>query len=84
METWFTNPDKIGSYVLLLAAVVAFFRGWIVTGSTYDRVVKERDRYLEMSMRANELLGRASVSGVEIAKIAQTEIIKARAATGGE
>lgn len=84
METLFSDPSKVGAYAILLGVLAAFMAGKIIPISTHDRVVKERDRYLEMLTRANELLGRASVSGVEIAKVASvasTQIDIARIAT---
>jgi hypothetical protein len=80
METWFTDPSKIGAYVLLLGIVAGFFTGKLVPGTTHDRVVKERDLYLQMLTRQSELLSRASISGVEIAKIASDSVTAALAA----
>jgi hypothetical protein len=47
--------DKITLVTVLAAAVLAFIKGWIVPGPTHDRVVKERDKYLEAATRGMEL-----------------------------
>jgi hypothetical protein len=71
MEQWLNDPAKVGAYALLLGMVIAFFTGKLVPGPTHDRIVKERDRYLEVMTRQGELLGRASTAGVEVVKAVQ-------------
>lgn len=36
VEQWFSDPGKIGATVLLMTAIVAFYRGWVVPRWTYD------------------------------------------------
>lgn len=60
------NADRIGSYVLLLLTVVGFMRGWLVPGPTHNRVIIERDRYLEMATRGMELAKRAADVAVKV------------------
>lgn len=38
-----TDPTKIGVVMLLIAAVTAFFKEWVVPGNTYQRGLAERD-----------------------------------------
>lgn len=57
--------DKITLVSVLALAVLAFVRGWIVPGPTHDRVVKERDRYLEAATRGMELAQRTTTLMVE-------------------
>ena len=42
--TWLTQAGSIG---ILAAAVIAFLRSWVVPGSEYRRVCRERDQALE-------------------------------------
>ncbi len=51
--------SRAGSLGLLAAGVVAFLRGWIVSGASYERMREERDRALELVYRQAELAERA-------------------------
>lgn len=58
------SPSTIGAYAILIGLVIGFIKGWLVPGTTHDRVVAERDRYLEMATRGMELAQRvADVAG---------------------
>jgi hypothetical protein len=57
--------DKLTLVGLLFLAVVAFLMGWIVPGKTHDRVVKERDLYLEAATRGMELARRVTTVVME-------------------
>lgn len=74
LTKWFEDPTKVGVTILLMMAILAFIMEWVVPGKRYFRIVSERDRYLDMLIRSNELLGRATVSGVEIVKNVQQHI----------
>lgn len=43
LEEWLKDPSKIGATVLLVAAVTAFFREWIIPGVRYTRDLAEKD-----------------------------------------
>ena len=84
IESWFNDPAKVSAYAILLALVVSFVKGWIVPSITHNRVLeekdkleKERDNLLAMLVRSNDLTQRASLSSVEVTKIAREEIAKA-------
>jgi hypothetical protein len=49
----------------LITLVVSFMKGWIVPGPTHDRVVKERDQYLEAATRGMELAKRLTTVAIE-------------------
>jgi hypothetical protein len=68
MPEWFTDPEKIGIITLLFGAVVGFMKGWIVPGPTHDRVVKERDKYLDMATRGMELALRTTDERIAVVK----------------
>lgn len=53
---WFTTAGPVG---ILAAIVVAFLKGWIVSGSELKRVTAERDRALELVYRQAGLSSRA-------------------------
>lgn len=53
---WLSRAGALG---LLAAAVLAFLRGWIVSGASYERMREERDRALELVYRQAELAERA-------------------------
>jgi hypothetical protein len=48
------TPDTINALLdvgtpgLLLLAIVAFWRGWVVRGALYDKTEAERDRLVEL------------------------------------
>lgn len=59
--TWvLEHADRIGAFLLLILAVLALVTGKVVPGKTHDRVVKERDLYLEMATRGMELARRTT------------------------
>lgn len=42
--TWLTQAGSVG---ILAAAVIAFIRGWIVSGAQYKELREQRDKALE-------------------------------------
>lgn len=41
---WITqNGNQVGVAVLLMIAVLAFYKGWVVPGPTYKKTEQERD-----------------------------------------
>lgn len=61
-EELLKDPSKVGATFLLLAAVAAFFREWIVPGTVHSRAIAkleaERDEFKDMAMRGLELTRR--------------------------
>ena len=53
---WLSNAGALG---VLAAGVIAFLRGWIVTGSAHGRVLKERDRAMDLVYKQAEIAQRA-------------------------
>lgn len=51
--------SRAGSLGILAAAVVAFLRGWIVSGRAYAEVRAERDKALELVYKQANLASRA-------------------------
>ena len=51
----FENAEKISVIGILGLAVLGFMRGWIVPGPTHDRVLKERDKYLDAATEGMQL-----------------------------
>ena len=47
MTEWFADPTKIGVTVLLLMAVTAFVKEWVIPGVTHARLMKEKDIQIE-------------------------------------
>lgn len=66
IDLLFKNIEKLSIIAILLLAVISFMRGWLVPGPTHDRVVKERDKYLD-----------AATDGVRIA-LRTTEAAQAK------
>lgn len=71
LEELLKDPSKIGATILLLAAVAAFFREWIVPGARYQREIDllraERDEFklkawqaLDITERTQKIRGRLS------------------------
>ena len=56
---WLKDPRSISVAALLMIAVVAFWREWVVSGTAYLRVLKERDEFKERALRGVELSHRA-------------------------
>jgi hypothetical protein len=63
------TPEKFGIIGLLALAVIAFFRGWIVTAAAHERLrtdcfdrekrlMAERDEFKDMALRGLELTER--------------------------
>jgi hypothetical protein len=42
--TWLTQAGSVG---ILAAIVIAFMKGWIVSGTQYDELRQQRDKALE-------------------------------------
>lgn len=61
----FGYADKLTLVGVLFALVVCFMKGWIVPGPTHDRVVKERDQYLDAATRGMELAKRTISAAME-------------------
>jgi hypothetical protein len=36
IEQWFSDPSKVGATALLLVAIVAYHKGWVVARWQYD------------------------------------------------
>jgi len=53
---WLSSAGSLG---ILAAAVLAFLRGWVVSGSAHARVLAERDRALEMVYKQANIAQRA-------------------------
>ena len=53
---WLSNAGSLG---ILAAGVLAFTRGWVVTGQAHGRVLAERDRALEMVYKQADIAQRA-------------------------
>jgi hypothetical protein len=53
---WLSNAGSLG---ILAAAVVAFLRGWVVSGSAHQRVLAERDRALELVYKQADVVEKA-------------------------
>ena len=53
---WLSNAGSLG---ILAAAVVAFLRGWIVSGGAHARVLKERDRAMDLVYKQADIAERA-------------------------
>lgn len=49
--TWLTQAGSVG---ILAAGVIAFVKGWIVSGSQYSKVEQQRDKALEQVYRLAE------------------------------
>lgn len=41
--SWLITPERISIVGLLLLAIIAFYRGWVVTGVACDAIKRERD-----------------------------------------
>jgi len=50
------NPTVIG---LLAVAVVAFWREWVVPGTRYEKVIAERDRFIDIAIRARDITAKS-------------------------
>jgi hypothetical protein len=53
---WLSSAGSLG---ILAAAVLAFVRGWVVSGAAHQRVLSERDRALAMVYKQAEIAERA-------------------------
>ena len=53
---WLSNAGALG---VLAAGVLAFTRGWIVSGASHARVLAERDRAMEMVYKQADIAQRA-------------------------
>ena len=53
---WLSNAGALG---ILAAGVLAFTRGWIVSGAAHGRLMAERDRALEMVYKQADIAQRA-------------------------
>lgn len=47
LEHWFADPAKVGATVLLMAAVVAYHKGWIVARWYFDRYSADKEAEIE-------------------------------------
>lgn len=59
LDQFLADPTKLGMIGLLSLAVLAFMRGWVVTGPQYEAMRKERDEFKEMVVRAADTADRA-------------------------
>jgi len=63
LTEWYTDPTKIGVTVLLLTAVLAFSREWVVAGITHTKMLAERDAQIEkLRQERDEFLEMAKTS----------------------
>lgn len=46
MTEWFADPTKVGVTILLLTAVLAYTREWVIPGMTYTRAMAEKDKQI--------------------------------------
>jgi hypothetical protein len=53
---WISRAGTVG---ILAMGVVAFLRGWIVSGSQHQRVIDEKNRALDLVYKQAELAQRA-------------------------
>lgn len=53
---WLSSAGSLG---ILAAAVIAFLRGWIVSGAAHNRVLAERDRAMELVYKQAEIAQKA-------------------------
>lgn len=53
---WLSSAGAIG---ILAFVVLALMRGWLVTGRTFDRVLSERNRLLELALTSTRAADRA-------------------------
>jgi hypothetical protein len=53
---WLSSAGSLG---ILAAAVLAFLRGWIVSGAAHMRVLEERNRALELVYKQADIAQRA-------------------------
>jgi hypothetical protein len=53
---WLSNAGSLG---ILAAGVLAFLRGWIVSGAAHGRVLAERDRAMDMVYKQADIAQRA-------------------------
>ncbi len=53
---WLSNAGSLG---ILAAGVLAFLRGWIVSGTAHARVLAERDRCQDMLYKQADIAQRA-------------------------
>jgi hypothetical protein len=53
---WLSNAGSLG---ILAAGVLAFLRGWVVSGAAHARVLAERDRALDLVYKQAEIAERA-------------------------
>jgi hypothetical protein len=53
---WLSNAGSLG---ILAAGVLAFLRGWIVSGAAHQRVLAERDRAMDMVYKQADIAQRA-------------------------
>ena len=53
---WLSNAGSLG---ILAAAVLAFLRGWIVSGAAHARVIEEKNRAMELVYKQADITQRA-------------------------
>ena len=46
MAEWFADPTKVGVTILLLTAVVAYTREWVIPGVTHTKQMAEKDKQI--------------------------------------
>lgn len=66
IEQWFSDPSRVGATVLLMTAIVAYHRGWIVARWQYDKLETqcklERDARERVLNRFEQSLDVAAVA----------------------
>lgn len=86
LEQWFADPAKVGATVLLMAAVLAYHRGWIVARWYFDKfeanaaaelLRSQTDCKLERDARERLLTQlERTVSAAEVTADLATKVIK--------
>jgi len=50
VESWFSDPSRVGATILLMTAVVALARGWVVPRWTHDAALTQAQRELDRAV----------------------------------
>lgn len=70
LEQWIQDPSKVGATVLLLGAILALMKGWVVPGIHHQSVIQlyekriekltaERDQLLQVALKSTDVSDRA-------------------------
>lgn len=82
LEKWFADPSTVGATLLLMGAVVAFYRGMVVPRWAYDAALAFKDRECDYQKRLTEQLfeqlGRSVNMAEKTVETAKTVAVAAR------